>query len=83
MITDDNDLIGNCSIDDANNVPLRRCDVFLLVVEIENQVLGRGSDVVIDALVSKPEVPLPKLVEVACCGTMAVESLEDRNGISV
>lgn len=53
MITDYNNLVGEGTIDNAEDVPDRGRGVVLLVVQVEDEVVGAWADVILDALVAK------------------------------
>lgn len=83
MVAHDDDLIGDGSIDDSDNIPVGRDGVVLLVVQVEDDVLGRGTNVVVDALVSETKVSSPVFVEVLGLRADAVEGLQDGKSILV
>lgn len=83
MVSDNDDLIGDRSIDDPNDVPVGRDDVILLVVQVQDDVLGRRSDVVLDALVLEASSSGPVLVEIGSLGTVAIQGFQDGKGILV
>jgi len=78
-----NDLVGDGAIDDANDIPQRRGHVLLLIVQVHNNMVGGGPDVVVDALVAQARVTGPVLVEVVGLGAVAVQGLEDRQCILI
>lgn len=63
MVSKNDDFIRNGAVDDADDIPLRRGDIFLLIIEVQYHVVWRRANIVFDALVAKPVVAIPKLVE--------------------
>lgn len=83
MVAHDDDLIGDGSVDDSDDIPVGRDGVVLLVVQVEDDILGRGANVVVDALVSEAKVSSPVFVEVLGLRTDAVEGLQNGKSILV
>ncbi len=83
VVANDNNLIWDGAVDNANDVPQWCGDVLLLVVQIHDHVVRGRADVVVNAEVPQPIVPCPVLVEVLRVGPMAVQRLEDGECISV
>lgn len=77
MITEHDNFVGNRAIDDADDVPQRSCDVFLLVDQVELEVIRRRSDIVVYAFVAKSSA-LPIFVERGSIGAVSVQGLEQR-----
>jgi len=83
VVAYNDDLIGDGSIDDANDIPVGCDDIVLLVVQIDNDAFRRRTDAVVHPLVPKAQVCLPVFVEVSSRWAVAVESLENRQCILV
>jgi hypothetical protein len=83
VVSNNDDFIGDSTIDDADNVPQRSSDIFLFVVKVDYNIIRGGTDVVFNTLVLQAEILVPVLVKVGRFGTVTVESLEDRKGITV
>lgn len=83
MVADHNDLVGDGAINDPNDIPVGRDDVVLLVVQVEDDVLGRWTNVVVDALVSETQISGPVLVEILSLRANAIEGLQNGKGILI
>ena len=81
MVAKDNNF-RNSSVDNADNIPFRRGDVFLFVDKVQDNVVGRGAYIVLDTFVAKT-TSFPVLAEVVSFGAVAIQSLEQRQCVRV
>lgn len=82
MVAQHDDLVCQRAVDDSDNVPERCGDVLLLIDEVQNDIVGRRADVVLDSFVSQAAL-LPVAVERGCFGSVAIEGFEERQRVFV
>lgn len=83
MVADDDDLVRDGAVDNTNDVPDRGGDIFLLVVQVDDNIIWCRANVVVNTLVLETQVLVPVLVEISRLGTMTVQGLEDRKRITI
>jgi hypothetical protein len=83
MVADNDDLVRDGAVDNANDVPDRGGDIFLLVVQVDDNIIWCRANVVVNTLVLETQVLVPVLVEISRLGTMTVQSLENRKRITI
>jgi len=81
FLTDD--FVRNGAIDHANNIPYGRCYIVLLVIEVHDHIIWCWANVILDSFVAKPSVAGPILVEIFSLWAMAIEGLQDWQGIQI
>ena len=83
VIADDNHFIWKSAIDHTDDIPERRGHIFLLVDKIEDEIIRRGANIIVDTLVFQSLVLLPMFVDVLGRWTIPIESFENRDSIDV
>ena len=64
MVSNNNDFVGKGAVDDTDDIPKWCGNVFLLIDKIENEIIWRWADVVLDAFVLQAKVLFPPFVEI-------------------
>jgi hypothetical protein len=72
MITHNDDFIRKRSTDGTNDIPYRRCNIFLFIIQVENDILGGRANIIFNTLVTETST-LPMLAEVGCFWPMAIK----------
>jgi hypothetical protein len=83
MVSNDDNLVRDSTVDNSNDVPLWRGNIFLVIEKVENNIVGRRTNEIFDSFIAQAVVDTPVLVQISALGPVAIQRLEDGQGIRI